>query len=345
MQQVNSGLAHKLKTWRSYGELTRAVAFDYEQALAVRREREGYARILADVASVTSTANLKSSVTVSYCNRTGQPIGLAFVGKGDEELGYSASIAPQWIKTGPQALAEHVKETPIAYTVYLVGKLLDKPDTVSGVNDRVSLLAGLYAVISGRDNSSISEADFNNECSTLVSSMQTALWVCSKLAKISKAHHYGVMYNTNIEELMTVCKTLHDPKITSGLDDVKVMAVFKKALIIWVANVLGRLTEQEMPFEMFREADCLELAESFIARGLGEVSRSNAKGETSIPLDVNMTAFSNLPQAGRAQVSGWGKTKAKEKATKRIVEGLGNIFAMPTSEPASEAGTSDESEG
>lgn len=339
MQQRNEVLAQSLKTWRGYAGLTRAVAFDYEQSLAVVSERAGHREVLTDVALIVDMGRLTNTVTVTYCNRTGQPIGLGFVsaGAGERGLGYNASIAPQWIKTGPNALAKHVKQTPIAYTVYLVGKLLPKPDTVEGVNKRVKLLAGLYAVLSGVGFAHGSDVS-DKESAVLVSAMQTALWICSKLAKVSKSHHFGVMFAKNIDQLLSLCDAIIDNNVSDALGEDQLLALYRDGLNIWVGNVLGRLANGDMPKQgskwkdgdvvntVGNDADALELAESLIAKALKDVSFASTSGETAIPVSSNMTEFSNLPQAGRAQVSGWGKTKAREQETKKVVAGLGDIF-------------------
>lgn len=313
-EMIKGKVSESLANWSSYTGLVRNCAFDFELALVVKGEVEAARGLREDIEGMR-VACAQNTQTV-YCNRTGQPIGVGFVrGHG---LEFSASIAPQWLKTGPDSLAQHVKETPVAYTVYLIGKTLGKiqhegNDGIEAVNNRVSVLAGCYELLtSGRGFD-------DNGLSNFISVLQTALWINSKLGKVSVSTDFGAMYAINTKELQTIT----DAVLTAKAEDAPAL---QELFVKWIGNVTGRLVGQTLPIG--NGIDALDKIEAMIAGAVKDVNALIA-GRSSITEIGNVAVgaeFSNIPQARKAKRANWGKTIVKNKKVNETADALGDIF-------------------
>lgn len=307
MQQAKNSLT--LQTWRGYVTVLARDAFDFELALAVEKEQANYGKKMKAIGFANiSICEQGLDCAVSYCNKTGQPIGVNFV--DDNAPSYTASIASQWLNTGPNALADHVKTTPIAYTVYLINKSLPSVQSVEDINERVSVLAGLYSVLADHGTS--------KETTNLISALQTALWINSKLGRVNVNHSFGAMYARNVLDMLTLCAVFNSDGLACNAINFK--ENFAKGLRMWVGNVLGRLIQKNM-------VDDLEWCENMVANAMRDVNAAVTNGRVSIDAGLtDVSAFSNLPQERKASQTGYAKNMKRKVETEAAANALGDIF-------------------
>lgn len=281
---------NQVRTWRGFVGLVDRYNPNFELKTNLKYEREVYEDKHGMLQEVLDIVPMR----VLYCNRTGQPIGLlADAVFSDKSI--ASSIATQWLSSGPEALKKHIVNEPIAYTVYLMGSCLRRSESLEDVKNEILIKASLYAVLMEVNDSS------------LISALQTALWVQSKSnAKDALTKSPAIM------ELDSLTKAMLNKNVLDNLNNPEVIKLFKLGLNIWLANVFGRLTEQTMPTE-YSQAE-LMLHNAIKARDMID-------GST-----LNRPAFSNiLPEQKPKSPAVMNALKSQVKVA-ALNEALGDIF-------------------
>jgi len=280
-------------SWARYAGVLHTYAKDFELLANAADESNNYKQINNGISYCVDSCNHNGRIaSTQYCNKTGQAIGVLF----GTSSGIAASIAPQWLNTGPEMLKRHAENNPAAYTVYAWTKILD--DVYNSESSLVNQMNKLKFKIS------MYEFLVNNI--NLIPFFQFNCFVVNKVSECDNSLYRQICKEEFFKDINYSFKS----------DDISLCLSYFDVILSKCFN------NEKMP--MPNSSDDFELLESYIAKRVRELN-ARRYGKTSNEI-TNSTIYSNFSPVAKVMSAVRVANVAKELKTNRIKEGLAGLF-------------------